>query len=64
VAFATKKAKAKVSEPGRTYLLQRAPNPTGPCTTFAFLTAPPDGTTEHFDPAPLASPAFYRVAAP
>jgi uncharacterized delta-60 repeat protein len=48
----------------RTYRLQRASGPAGPWTTFATLTAPPDGAVEHLDPAPLASPAFYRIAAP
>jgi hypothetical protein len=49
---------------GRTYRLQRASDPSGPWTTFATLTAPPDGTVEHLDPVPLTSPAFYRIAAP
>lgn len=49
---------------GRTYRLQRASNPAGPWTTSTVLTAPPDGAVEHLDPAPLASPAFYRIAAP
>ena len=26
--------------------------------------APPGGAVEHLDPAPPASPAFYRIAAP
>jgi hypothetical protein len=49
---------------GRTYRLQRASGPPGPWITFAALTAPPNGAVEHLDPAPLASHAFYRVAAP
>jgi hypothetical protein len=49
---------------GRTYRLQRASDPSGPWTTFATLTAPPDGAVEHLDPAPPAAPAFYRIAAP
>ena len=49
---------------GRTYRFQRASDPSGPWTTFATLTAPPNGAVEHLDPAPLASLAFYRVAAP
>lgn len=28
------------------------------------LAAPPNGTVEHLDPAPLTSPAFYRAIAP
>jgi hypothetical protein len=49
---------------GRTYRLQRASDPSGPWSTFASLTALPNGAVEHIDPAPLASPAFYRIAAP
>lgn len=49
---------------GRTCRLQRASDPTGPWNTFATVTAPPNGAVEHLDPAPLSSPAFYRVAAP
>jgi hypothetical protein len=49
---------------GRTYRLQRTLDPSGPWSTFAALTAPPDGAVEHLDPTPLASPAFYRIAAP
>jgi hypothetical protein len=49
---------------GRTYRLQRASDPSGPWTIFASLTAPPEGPVEHLDPTPLASPAFYRIAAP
>ena len=48
---------------GRTYRLQRASNPSGPWTTFAALTARPNGAVEHLDSTPLDS-AFYRVAAP
>ena len=48
----------------RTYRLQRASDPSGQWTTFATLTAPPNGAVEHLDPAPLAFPAFYRIAAP
>jgi len=57
-------ARSTSHEAGRSYRLQRASNPAGPWTIFAALTAPLDGAVEHFDPAPLASPAFYRVAAP
>jgi hypothetical protein len=34
------------------------------CAGSRTLTAPPDGAVEHLDPAPPASPAFYRIAAP
>jgi hypothetical protein len=51
---------------GRTYRLQRASDPAGPWSTFATLTAPPDGAVEHLDTAPLCCSQmyFYRVAAP
>jgi hypothetical protein len=50
--------------PGEPTALQRASDPDVRWTTFATLTAPPVGTVERLDPAPLGSPAFYRVAAP
>jgi hypothetical protein len=51
---------------GRTYRLPRASDPSGPWSTFAALTAPPDGAIEHLDTAPPCcfQSYFYRTAAP
>jgi hypothetical protein len=65
VALSSEGARLRfTSDAGRTYRLQRASDPAGPWTTFAALTAPPNGAIEHLDPAPIASSAFYRIAAP
>jgi hypothetical protein len=65
LALSTEGARLRFTgDAGRTYRLQRASDPAGPWSTFATLTAPPSCAVEHLDPASLASPAFYRVAAP
>jgi hypothetical protein len=65
LALASEGARLRFTgDAGRTYRLQRASDLSGPWSTFAALTAPPDGAVEHLDPAPLGSPKFYRVAAP
>jgi hypothetical protein len=49
--------------PGRIYNIERALAVTGPWSTIATTTAPPQGIVEYIDTNPPAGGAFYRTSA-
>ena len=50
--------------PGRSYTIERAPAVTGPWTTLATPTTPPDGLIDYVDTNPPARTTFYRMVQP